>query len=149
VAQPRGGLLATHDLGEGAWSPQALPAGDQGQKQAERGWRCLNEPRLLASSLSLTTPPRRMALLMGMTGCGLGYAAVEDRRRPTLREPAAPVPEHTGPPLQHPTARGVCQSCGGSHLLLRPGAWPVVRNLTDTHEHLLQRLGQPSKALYA
>jgi hypothetical protein len=30
-----------------------------------------------------------------------------------------------------------------------PGEWPLVLNLTDTHEHLLQLLGQPYQAFYS
>jgi transposase len=142
-------MLATNELDEGALSPQALLAGDKGQKHAERGLRFLNEPLLLASSLYLQKPPRIMALVRVMTVCWLVYAALEHRIRTTLREPAATFPDQTGPPIQNPTARWVFQCFGGIHLLLLPGQWPLVLNLMDTPEHLLQLLGQPYQAFYS
>jgi hypothetical protein len=30
-----------------------------------------------------------------------------------------------------------------------PGEWPLVLNLTETHEHLLRLLGQPYTAFYS
>jgi hypothetical protein len=51
--------------------------------------------------------------------------------------------------IQNPTARWVFQYFVGIHLLCIPGEWPLVLNLTDTHECLLQLLGQPYKAFYS
>jgi transposase len=142
-------MLATNELDACALSPQALLAGDKGQTHAERGVRCLNDPLCVASSRYLKTPQRIMARLMVMTVCLLGYAALEHRLRATLREHEATFPDQKGHPIQNPTARWVVQDFVGIHLLLMPGAWPLVLNLTDTHEHLLQLLGQPSKAFYS
>jgi hypothetical protein len=149
VAPHRGGLLATHARDDGAWAPQARLAGDHGQTQAEPGVRCLTEPRLLASSLDRKQPPRRMALSMVLTGWLLGYAALEPRLRPPLRAPAATFPDHQGPPLPKPTARGVFPCCVGIPRRLIPGQWPRVRNLLATHAPRLQLLGPPEQAFYA
>jgi transposase len=129
--------------------PQALLAGYKGQKHAERGFRFLKDPLLLASSLYLKKPQRIMALLMVMTVCLLVYAALEYRIRTTLREHEATFPDQKGQPIQNPTARWVFQYFVGIHLRLMPGEWPLVLNLTDTHEHLLQLLGQRYKAFYS
>jgi hypothetical protein len=149
VAQHRGCILATNELDAGALAPQALLAGYKGQKQAERGFRFRQAPLFLASPLSRKKPQRSMALLMVMTVCLLVDAALEHRRRTTLREPAATFPDQQGHPIQTPTARWVFQCFVGIHLLLRPGQWPLVLNLMDTHEHLLQLLGQPYQAFYS
>jgi hypothetical protein len=90
-----------------------------------------------------------MALLMIMTVCLLVYAALEYRIRKVLKAQQATFPNQKGQPIQHPTARWVFQYFVGIHLLLRPGEWPLVLNLNDTHEHLLRLLGQPYKAFYA
>ena len=90
-----------------------------------------------------------MALLMVRTVCLLVYAALASRIRQALRDHEATCPNQTGQPIQNPTARWVFQYCGGIHLLLRPGEWPVVLNLNETQEHLLQLLGQPYKAFYS
>jgi transposase len=142
-------ILATNELDECALSPQALLAGYKGQKHAERGLRFLKDPLFLASSLYLKKPQRIMALLMVMTVCLLVYAALEHRIRTTLREHEATFPDQKGQPIQNPTARWVFQYFVGIHLLLIPGEWPLVLNLTDTHEHLLGLLGQPYKAFYS
>jgi hypothetical protein len=90
-----------------------------------------------------------MALVMVMTVCLLVYAPLEHRIRTTLREHEATFPDQKGPPIQNPTARCVFQYCVGIHLLLMPGEWPLVLNLTDTHEPRLQLLGQPYTAFYS
>jgi hypothetical protein len=89
-----------------------------------------------------------MALLMVMTVCLLVYAASEYRLRLALRAHHTTFPDHKGPPIQKPTARWVFQSLVGIHLLLMPGAWPLVLHLTDTDEHLLRLLGYPYEAFY-
>jgi hypothetical protein len=149
VAQHSCFILATNELDGAVLSPQALLAGYKGQKHAERGFRFLKDPLFLASSLYLKKPQRIMALLMVMTVCLLVYAALEYRIRTTLKAHEATFPDQKGHPIQNPTARWVFQYFVGIHLLLMPGEWPLVLNLTDTHEHLLQLLGQPYKAFYS
>ena len=83
-----------------------------------------------------------MALLMVMTVCWLVYAALESRMRTALKEHAAPLPDHKGQRLQHPTARWVFHSFVGLHVLVIPGQGLMVLNLTDEPLHLLQLLGK-------
>ena len=149
VAQQSCFILATNELDDAPLPPQEVLAAYKGQKHAERGFRFLKDPRFLASTLYLKKPERIMALLMVMTVCLLVYAALEYRIRQALKSHDATFPNQKGQPIQNPTARWVFQYFMGIHLLLIPGAWPLVLNLTETHEHLLQLLGQPYKAFYS
>jgi transposase len=124
-------------------------AGYKGQKHAERGFRFLKDPRFLASSLYLKKPERIMALLMVMTVCLLVYAALEYCIRKTLKDHEATFPNQKGQPIQNPTARWVFQSFVGIHLLLIPGQWPLVLNLTEEHQQLLRLLGEPYERFYS
>jgi transposase len=102
----------------------------------------------MAASLDLKKPERIMALLMVMTVCLLVYAALEYRIRKALQDHGATCPNHKGQPVHNPTARWVFQYFVGIHVLLIPGQWPVVRNLTEAHQQLLKRLGTPYERCY-
>jgi transposase len=134
-------ILATNELDHTHLSPQQLLEGYKGQVHAERGFRFLKDPCFLASSLYLKKPERIMALLMVMTVCLLVYAALEYRIRQALKDQGATFPNQKGQPVQNPTARWVFYYFVGIHLLLIPQQWPLVLNLTDAHQHLLQLLG--------
>jgi transposase len=142
-------ILATTERDGSALSPQELLPAYQGQKSAERGFRFLKDPRFLASSLYLKKPERLMALLMVMTVCLLVYAALEYRIRTALKVHQATFPNQNGQQSQHPTARWVFPYFVGIHLLLMPGQWPLVRNVTHEHQHLLRLLGDPYEAFYS
>ena len=102
----------------------------------------------MAASLYLKKPERIMALLMVMTVCLLVYAALEYRIRNALQDHGATFPNQKGHPVQHPTARWVFQYFVGIHVLLIPGQWPVVLNLTEEHPQLLKLLGKPYERFY-
>ena len=142
VDQHRCFILATHELDEATLSPQAVLTGDKGQAQAERGCRCLKDPQLLASSRDRKKPERIMAVLMVMTICWLVYAALASRIRQALQTHQATFPNQKGQRGQHPTARWVFHDFVGIHLRCFPGPWPLVLNLTEEHQHLLQLLGK-------
>ena len=91
----------------------------------------------------LKKPERIMALLMVMTVCLLVYAALAYRIRNALKEHGATFPDQKGQRTQNPTARWVFHYFVGIHLLLLPDLrqWPLVLNLTEEHQHLLQLLG--------
>jgi transposase len=95
----------------------------------------------LASSRYLKKPERIMALLMVMTICLLVYAALEYRIRTALTEHEATFPDQKGKRIQNPTARWVFHYFVGIHVLYPPQQWPIVVNLTEEHQHLLQLLG--------
>jgi transposase len=134
-------ILATNELDDTLLPPQELLAGYKGQARAERGFRFLQDPQFLASSLYLKKPERIMALLMVMTICLLVYAALEYRIRQALKEHEATFPDQKGKRIQNPTARWVFHYFVGIHLLYLPRQWPIVINLTEEHQHLLQLLG--------
>jgi transposase len=96
----------------------------------------------LAASLYLTKPERLMALLRVMTVCLLVYAALEYRMRTALKEHEATLPDQQGHRMQNPTARWGWHDCGGSHVFSLPQEAPIVSNLTEEHQHLLQLLGK-------
>jgi transposase len=148
IDQHRCFILATNELDEATLSPQAVLNGYKGQAQAERGFRFLKDPQFLASSLYLKKPARIMALLMVMTVCLLVYAALEHRIRQALQTHKATFPNQKGQRVQNPTARWVFHYFVGIHLLCLPGQWPLVLNLTEEHQHLLQLLGKPYERLY-
>jgi transposase len=148
LGQHRCFILATNELDDTHLPPQELLEGDTGQVHAERGCRFLKDPQFLASALSLKKPERIMALLMVMTVCWLVYAALEYRIRQALKEQGATFPNQKGPPVQNPTARWVLRYVVGIHLLLLPGQWPLVLNLTEAHQQLLRLLGKPYERLY-
>jgi transposase len=141
-------ILATNELDETLLPPTELLASYKGQAHAERGFRFLKDPQFLASSLYLKKPERIMALLMVMTVCLLVYAALEYRIRTALKEKDATFPNQKGQRVQNPTARWVFHYFVGIHLLCLPGQWPLVLNLTEEHQHLLQLLGKPYERLY-
>jgi len=71
VAQQSCVILATNARDTTQLSPQARLEASKGQQRAERGFRFLKDPHVLASSLDLKTPERIMAWLMVMTVCWL------------------------------------------------------------------------------
>ena len=149
IAPQSGVILATNALDAHRLPPQALLAGYKGQPQVERGLRCLKDPRFLASSLSLKTPERIMAVLMVMTVCLLVYAALESRLRKALTDHEATFPDQQGQPIQNPTARWVFPYCVGIHRLRIRGEGAFVLHLHDQPQHLLRLLGRPYAALYS
>jgi len=149
IAQQSCFILATNELDDSMLPPQERLAGSKGQTHAERGFRCLQDPRFLAASLSLKTPERIMALLMVMTVCLLVYAALEYRIRKALKDHEATFPNQKGQPVQNPTARWVFQYFVGIHLLRIPGEGAFVLNLKDQHQQLLRLRGRSYEAFYS
>jgi transposase len=141
-------ILATNELDPTQLPPQELLQGYKGQVHAERGFRFLKDPQFLASSLYLKKPERIMALLMVMTVCLMVYAALEYRIRRALKDHEATFPDQKSKPIQNPTARWVFHYFVGIHVLLIPGQWPVVMNLTEEHQNLLRLLGKPYMGFY-
>ena len=146
IDQHRGCLLATHARDATPRPPPPLLDASTGQTHAERGVRCWPEPECLAAALDRNTPERSMALLMVMTVCVVGYAALEYRMRQARQAHDATLPHQHGNRGQPPTARWVLHDCVGLHLRIAPGPWPLGLKLTAAHRHLLQRLGKPSMA---
>jgi transposase len=148
VAQHSCFILATNELDEAQLSSREVLDGYKGQAQAERGFRFLKDPRFLASSLYLKKPERIMALLMVMTVCLLVYAALEYRIRAALKANGATFPDQKGKRIQHPTARWVFHYFVGIQVLYIPDQRPIVINLSEEHQHLLQFLGDRYAGFY-
>jgi transposase len=107
IDQHSGFILATNELDATQLPPQKLLDAYKGQTHVERGFRFLKDPEFLASSFYLKNPERIMALLMVMTVCVLGDAALESRIRQALRGHDATFPNQQGKRVQNPTARWV------------------------------------------
>jgi transposase len=123
--------------------------GDNGQAQAERGFRCLKDPLFLAASFSLNKPERLMALVRVMTVCLVVYAALASRIRTALKDHGATFPDQQGKPTQTPTARWVFSDLVGIQVLRIPGQWDyLVVNLTEAHPSLRRLLGKPYALWY-
>jgi hypothetical protein len=76
------------------------------------------------------------------------YAALEYRIRQARQAHEATFPNQKGQRVQTPTARWVFHDFVGIHLRCMPGQWPLVLNLTEEHQHLLQLLGKPYERFY-
>ena len=148
IGQPCCGSLATHERDTTRLPPREVLDGYNGQVPAERGGRFLPDPQCVASSLSLRKPERSRALLMGMPGCLLAYAALEDRLRTALNDQEATFPTHQGKRLDSPTARWGVPEFVGIHLLCQAGQWPIGLTRRADHQPVLRLLGQPAMGLY-
>ncbi len=142
-------ILATKECETPALPAAEVLARYKSQRLPERGFRFLKAPRFLASSLYLKKPQRIMALLMVMTVCLLGYAALEYRIRQALRPQQETFPDQKGHPVQTPTARWVFHYVVGIHILLGAGPTPLVLNHNAQHQLVLRLLGPSYEALYS
>jgi hypothetical protein len=122
IDQHSGFILATNARDATPRPPPQLLEGDTGQTPAERGCRFLKDPALLASALDRKTPERIMALVMVMTVCWLGYAALEYRIRQHCRGMTRRFPIHKG---------NVCsiQPPGGCVMIL----WAFISSWLQDH----------------
>lgn len=84
-----------------------------------------------------------------MTLCLLVYAALEHRIRERLKAHGQTFLHQTGKRIHNPTARWVFQYFVGIHLLILTDAQPLVLNLDEYHQSLLQLLGPPYEAFYS
>lgn len=142
-------VLATNELEVNALGAQEVLSAYKAQSYPARGFRFLKDPRFLASSLYLKKPERIMALLMVMTVCLLVYAALEYRIRQALGEHDETFPDQKGRPTQHPTARWVFHVFVGIHVLLGATDQPLILNLQEHHQRLLQVMGTAYETLYS
>jgi transposase len=120
-----------------------------GQQKVERGFRFLKDPWFMANTLFLKSPKRIMALMMIMTLCLLVYSALEYRIRQSLKQNHETFPNQLGESTNTPTARWIFQFFAGIHLLLINNHQAFVLNCNDTHQKLLNLLGEQFSRLYA
>ena len=142
-------ILATNQLDSETLPDDELLRAYKDQQKVERGFRFLKDPLFMASTLSLKSPKRIMALMMVMTLCLLVYAALEYRLRQALNQHDQTFPHQKGQPTRTPTARWVFQCFTGIHLLVIAQAQSLVLNLNEPQRQLLAVLGERYVALYS
>lgn len=96
--------LASNQLNTEKLAEAALIAAYQEQPPVERGFRFLNDPMFMASTLYLNSPKRIEALMMVMTLSRLVYAVLEPRLRDRQKKPEVTFPNQQGQPIPNPTA---------------------------------------------
>lgn len=141
-------ILATNELATDRLDSLAVLQTYKEQGQVERGFRFLKDPQFQANTFYLKSPKRIMALLMVMTVCLLVYAALEYRFRSALAARQETFPDQRGRPVTNPTLRWVFQCFIGIHLLLIADQAPLVLNLNERHQQVIQLLGPPYQRLY-
>lgn len=142
--------LASNELATEQLTDLEILTTYKAQSSSERGFRFLNDPMFLASTLLLKKVERIMALLMVMTLCLLVYAALEHRIRTTLTDHQATLPDQKDKPTKKPTARWVFELFLEVHLLTISHDSPktLTMNLKDDLRSLLKLLGSPYDLAY-
>jgi len=145
-------VVATNDLDETRLSaPEMLTTYKSQSTSVERGFRFLKDPLFFADSLFLKKPSRIMALLMVMGLSLLVYALAEHQLRHQLAERGETLPDQTGKPTQHPTARRVYQMMEGVDMLtIEQGdiQQRLILNLTDLRKQIVMLFGPHVRKLY-
>lgn len=117
------------------------------QGGVERGFRFLNDPLFLASSVFLKKPERLMALRCIMGACVLVSRFAEHHLRRHRASTSQTVPNHVNTPPDRPPMRWMFQCVEGSDLLpVRAGFQEHVQVLGRQHFHqnILLFLGSAS-----
>lgn len=141
-------ILATNDLNNEGFPPDAVLKTYKSQQSVERGFRFLKSPDFLVSSFFLKKPERIEALLMVMTLCLLVYSALEYKVRQKLRENGENFLDQLGKPTQNPTTRWVFFCFLGLHIVILNGTKRQVTNLKERHRTILHCLGPPYQKFY-
>ena len=141
-------VLATNDLSEQLTMQELLDI-YKSQQSVERGFRFLKSPEFLTSSLFLKKPERIEALLMVMTCSLMIYAALEHRIRTELKSQERYFPDMKKKPSQNPTARWVFLCFGGVHEVVMGNAPPVVTDITEPQQVIIEILGELYRRIYS
>jgi transposase len=136
-------MLSTAELAD-----QALAATSKEQGGVERGFRVLNDPLFLASSVCVNKPERIMALSLIMVVCVLISRVAECRLRTRLAETAHTIPDQIQKPPARPTMRWVFPCFEGIEVL--PLHTPftsrtLVVRLQPVHQRIFSLLGPYSE----
>ena len=143
-------IVATHEVDHAALSGEELiETSTKKQQKVERGFRFLQDPLFMASTVFLKSAERIMARAMIMTLSLLVYSALEHRIREAFNTHQKTFPNQQGYPTDHPTARWVFQFFTGIHLLVIASVHEIILNLREAHQTLLALLGEHLVALYA
>lgn len=111
------------------------------QSVAEKSFRFLKDPKIVASSFFVQKPERIRALLFIMTLCLLVYAVLEYKIRAELVKQEQSVEDRLGKPTQSPTLRWVFEYFEGIELLYENQKLKSVLNLKPKHKKVLDLLG--------
>ena len=141
-------IIATNDISD-ELSMEQLLGHYKSQQPVEKGFRFLKSPDFLTSSIYLKKPERIEALLMVMTSCLMVYAALEHQIRKTLKEKACYFPDQKKRPGQNPTARWVFQCFENITLLYQRETEPLVLNLKDRQQTIIDCLGDVYRQIYS
>jgi transposase len=145
-------VVATNVLDPAQLPDQEVIQTDKEQHSVERGFRFLNDPLLLASSVFVKKPQRIVALSLVMVLCLLVYRLAEHRLRDQLVATGQTVPNQLKQPTDRPTMRWIFQCCEGVSLLAfspshGPPHWELA-HLEPLHEQVAAFLGPPCEKLY-
>jgi hypothetical protein len=125
---------------------------DKDQHHVERGFRFLNDPLFLASSVFVKKPERIVALSLVMVLCLLVYRLAEHRLREHLAATSQTVPNHLKQPTDRPTMRWIFPCFAGVSLVPFPSSQGPphgeVANLEPLHEQVGDLLGLECQKFY-
>ncbi|HEY1352417.1 MAG TPA: IS1634 family transposase [Ktedonobacteraceae bacterium] len=141
------GIVGTTILSTQELTDQELAATYKEQGGVEHGFRFLNDPLFLASSVCVKKPERIMALSLIMVWCVLISRLAEFRLRTRLAETAHTIPDQLQKPTARPTMRWVFPCFEGIALL--PLHTPfasrtLVLRLQPVHQLIFSLLGPHS-----
>jgi transposase len=121
------------------------------QSQVEGGFRFLNDPLLLVSSLFVKKPCRIQGLLMVMTLALLVYSVAQRRWRQQLAHHHETVPNQINQPTTSPTLRWVFQLLEGIHrvrVTVQGQVHDLIEGLNDVQINVLRLFGEEVCRLY-
>jgi transposase len=126
-------------------------AGSKGQSAVEGGFRFLQDPVFLVSSLCVKKPSRIQGLLMVMTLALLVYTVAQRRMRHQLARPHDTLPNQIGQPTSRPTLRWIFQLLEGINRVtfaVQGHVNIVIEGVTALRRKLLQLFGQKVCQIY-
>lgn len=134
-------ILATNELDQTKMTAEQVLSNYKNQAGVERGFRFLKDPNIVGSSLFVQKPERMMAIIMIMTLCLLVYSALEFKARALLKTNDLTFNNRLGKPIQNPTMKWIFECFEGIHVLYQTDCKPVVTNLEEEHELILNLFG--------
>ena len=141
-------IIATNDVRQQLGMEELLTL-YKSQQNVERGFRFLKNPEFLTSSLYLKKPERIEALLMMMTCCLMVYAGLEHKIRTGLKEKNLYFKDQKKKAYQEPTARWVFFCFHGVDLLSIDEQRPILVNIQERHQIIIEALGDPYDQIYS
>jgi transposase len=144
-------IVATNVLDTAILSDHELVTTYKEQGSVERGFRFLQDPLFLASSVFVKKPEPIVALGLIMVLCLLVYRLAEHRLRTPLAETEQTLPDQLNRPTARPTMRWIFQCFEGIELLhvhSALGTQSLVLCWQPMHRLVLALLGPPYEKIY-